>query len=59
MSGLTCVVCNHTEDLPMHCGKPMHLEDVEGTEKLVCWMGTECGEMNIPEHCSKPMRVEE
>jgi hypothetical protein len=57
MSNLVCIVCDYTEDIPMHCGKPMHLEEVEGKEKLVCWMGTECGEMDIPEHCGKPMQV--
>ncbi|TXT53881.1 MAG: Copper-exporting P-type ATPase [Promethearchaeota archaeon] len=52
---LKCQECNYIEELPKHCGKPMHIEG----ESLVCWMGPQCGEQNIPEHHGKPMQVVE
>lgn len=48
---LKCQVCDHTEKAPMHCRAPMHIED----GKLVCWMGTSCGEAPLPDHHEKPM----
>jgi Cu+-exporting ATPase len=41
----------------MHCKKPMHIEEVEGIDKLVCWMGTSCGVSDIPTHHEKPMKM--
>jgi YHS domain-containing protein len=52
---LKCQECDYIEELPKHCGKPMHIEG----ESLVCWMGPQCGEQNIPEHHGKPMQVVE
>lgn len=50
---LKCVECGAEQDLPMHCGKPMHKEG----NQLVCWMGPSCGAQPIPEHHEKPMEV--
>ncbi|MFX0030302.1 MAG: heavy metal translocating P-type ATPase [Candidatus Hermodarchaeota archaeon] len=53
MGKLKCSECGATQDLPMHCGKPMHKEGNE----LVCWMGASCGAQPIPEHHDKPMEI--
>jgi len=56
---LKCDTCGMTKDMLNHCGKPMHLENVEGKDMLVCWMGIGCGKQDIPNcgNCSKPMSV--
>jgi Cu+-exporting ATPase len=53
MEKLKCVECGYKQDVPMHCGKPMHKEG----DQLVCWMGAECGAQPIPEHHGKPMEI--
>ncbi|MHA1284453.1 MAG: heavy metal translocating P-type ATPase [Promethearchaeota archaeon] len=53
MGYLKCLKCGATQDLPMHCGKPMHKEG----DQLVCWMGAQCGAQPIPEHCGAPMEI--
>ena len=53
MGKLKCVECGVEQELPMHCGKPMHREGAQ----LVCWMGASCGAQQIPEHHGKPMEV--
>ncbi len=53
MGKLKCVECGVEQELPMHCGKPMHKEG----DQLVCWMGASCGAQQIPEHHGKPMEV--
>jgi Cu+-exporting ATPase len=53
MAKLKCVECGVEQDLPMHCGKPMHKEG----DELVCWMGPSCGAQPIPEHHGKPMEI--
>jgi len=55
MSKLKCVECGLEQDLPMHCGQPMHQEG----EQLVCWMGASCGAQSIPEHHGKAMELVE
>ena len=50
---LKCEQCGHVEELPEHCGKPMHKEG----DLLVCWMGASCGAQPIPTHCNKEMSV--
>ncbi len=55
MGKLKCSECGATQELPMHCGKPMHKED----NQLVCWMGASCGAQSIPEHHGKPMEIVE
>jgi Cu+-exporting ATPase len=50
---LKCSECGLEQNLPMHCGQPMHKEG----NQLVCWMGASCGSQNIPEHHGKPMEV--
>ncbi len=53
MGILKCTECGVEQDLPMHCGKPMHKEG----DQLVCWMGAGCGAQPISEHCGKLMDV--
>ncbi|MFX1574095.1 MAG: heavy metal translocating P-type ATPase [Promethearchaeota archaeon] len=53
MGKLKCSECGATQDLPMHCGKPMHKEG----DQLVCWMGASCGAQPFPEHHGKPMEI--
>ncbi|WP_457559480.1 hypothetical protein [Candidatus Harpocratesius sp.] len=50
---LKCQTCGTTQPVPMHCGKPMHIEG----DQLVCHMGTHCGAQAIPTHCGKPMQM--
>ena len=56
---LKCQVCDYTEPVPMHCKQPMHMESIDGVEKLVCWMGPDCGVQDIPDHHGKPMQIVE
>ncbi|MFX1377710.1 MAG: heavy metal translocating P-type ATPase [Promethearchaeota archaeon] len=53
MGKLKCSECGMEQELPMHCGKPMHKEGNE----LVCWMGASCGVQPLPEHHGKPMEI--
>ncbi len=50
---LKCQECEQEMDIPMHCGKPMHIEG----DQLVCWMGPECGQQSIPKHHNKNMII--
>ena len=52
---LKCATCGTTQDVPMHCGQPMHPEKVGKKQMLVCWMGPTCGKQEIPTHHGKPM----
>ncbi len=51
MSKLKCSKCGVEQELPTHCGKPMHKEG----DQLVCHMGAHCGTQSIPEHCNQQM----
>jgi YHS domain-containing protein len=53
MGKLICQECGFEQEIPMHCGKPMHKEG----NQLVCWMGSSCGAQPIPEHHGKPMKI--
>ena len=53
MGKLVCEECGLEQEIPMHCGKPMHKEG----NQLVCWMGSSCGAQPIPEHHGKAMNV--
>ncbi len=53
---LKCAACNFTKDVPMHCGQPMHPEQVSGKPMLVCWMGPTCGKQEFPSHHNQPMK---
>jgi hypothetical protein len=55
MATLKCPKCGAKQDMPMHCRKPMHLEKLEGENKLVCWMGPQCGVQDIPTYCGVEM----
>ena len=50
---LKCVECGETQDVPTHCGKPMHQEG----DQLICWMGASCGSQPIPKHHGKTMKL--
>ncbi len=54
---LECSKCGAKLDLPIHCKRPMKIEKVGGTDKLVCWMGADCAVAEIPTHCGHPMRM--
>jgi hypothetical protein len=54
---LKCQICEYSETIPTHCKQPMHVEKVDGEEKLVCWMGPECGVQDIPTHHDKSMQI--
>jgi hypothetical protein len=55
MAMLKCDICGETQEVPMHCGEAMKVEG----DKLVCCMGSECGEEDIPIHCDQPMSLVE
>jgi hypothetical protein len=52
---LKCSTCGTTQDVPMHCGQPMHPEKVGGKNILACWMGPNCGKQDFPTHHNRPM----
>lgn len=52
---MKCVKCGAEVETPKHCKRPMHLEKVAGAEKLVCWMGADCGIAEVPAHCGAAM----
>lgn len=57
MPKLVCQECGTKSEVPQHCGKPMHVEKVNGKDMLVCWMGPGCGKQEIPVHHGKPMNI--
>ncbi len=57
MQLLLCAKCGASKPLPKHCGKPMKVQMVGSTQKLVCWMGTECGVQDLPRHCDVTMGI--
>lgn len=52
---LKCVKCGVETEAPRHCNRPMHFERVGDVEKLVCWMGADCGVAEVPRHCGAAM----
>ncbi|MDH5404404.1 MAG: hypothetical protein OEY49_18030 [Candidatus Heimdallarchaeota archaeon] len=46
-----CTNCNSTVAVPMHCGHPMHLEDISEGRRWVCWMGIKCGKKDYTPCC--------
>ncbi|MHA1733146.1 MAG: heavy metal translocating P-type ATPase [Promethearchaeota archaeon] len=52
---LVCRACGAVEEVPEHCGKPMHREG----NQLVCWMGPSCGAQPVPTHCNREMEIVE
>ncbi len=54
---LVCPICKKEQEIPTHCKKPMHIEEIEGIKTLVCWMGRSCGVLNLPTHCNRPMEI--
>ncbi len=55
-SKLKCPKCGYETETPLHCKRPMHIEQVNGSPQLVCWMGPDCGTADIPRHCGTPMQ---
>jgi len=55
-SKMKCEKCGEEIATPMHCNQAMHVETVNGTAKLVCWMGPGCGVADIPKHCGASMQ---
>jgi P-type Cu+ transporter len=56
---LKCQECGETQAVPWHCNQPMHVEQVNGTDKFACWMGPDCGQQDVPLHHGKPMLLVE
>ncbi len=56
MPELVCENCGAAVPVPVHCGKPMKPQKVDGKEMLVCWMGANCGKSYIQRHCGKEMK---
>jgi len=54
-SRLKCERCGVETAMPMHCDRPMHIEQVGDKTRLVCWMGASCGVADVPKHCDAPM----
>ncbi len=52
---LKCEKCGAEIPTPRHCDRAMHVETVEGEQKLVCWMGPGCGVADLPQHCGEHM----
>ncbi len=50
---LKCENCGTTQEIPIHCKQPMHIEG----DILVCHMGSHCGSQDIPMHCGKLMII--
>lgn len=57
MAKLKCEHCEHEIDIPSHCGKEMSIQELDGEDMLVCWMGPDCGKQEMPQHCEKSMAV--
>jgi hypothetical protein len=55
METLVCRTCGESLPTPRHCGRATHVEQADGRDVLVCWMGAGCGVKDIPEHCGAPM----
>ena len=53
MGNMTCCKCgNKIETIPIHCGQDTIFNDE--TNKWECWMGPECGYVNLDElFCAK------
>jgi hypothetical protein len=56
---LVCEECEVTEPIPFHCGRLMHVEEIDGKKMLVCWMGASCGVRELPVHHGKGMKIVE
>ena len=46
-----CGKCGTEVKPSMHCGHPMHLEDLSAGREWVCWMGSSCGHKEYDACC--------
>jgi len=60
MAKLKCNKCGVTQDIPIHCGQPMIVTEINERTMLACRMGGACGvTQELPKHCDEPMSVVE
>ena len=60
MAKLKCNKCGATQDIPVHCGQPMIVTEINERTMLACRMGAACGvTKQLPKHCGQPMVVVE
>ena len=58
MAKLKCKKCGVTMDIPIHCGRPMIVTEINERTMLACRMGGACGvTKELPKHCGEPMIV--
>jgi len=58
MAKLKCNKCGVIQDIPIHCGQPMIVTEINERTMLACRMGGACGiTMELPKHCGEPMVV--
>ena len=57
---LKCNKCGIIQDIPIHCGQPMIVTEIDERAMLACQMGGACGvTKELPKHCGEPMVVVE
>ncbi|MCJ7646427.1 hypothetical protein MUO65_05960 [bacterium] len=60
MAKLKCKKCGAVQEIPIHCGQPMIVTEVNERTMLACRMGGACGvTKEFPKHCGEPMSVVE
>ncbi len=60
MAKLKCNKCGVVQDIPVHCGQPMIVTEINERTMLACRMGAACGiTKELPKHCDQPMVVVE
>jgi hypothetical protein len=56
MAKLKCNKCGAIQDIPIHCGQPMIVTEINERTMLACRMGAACGvTKQLPKHCGQPM----
>ena len=56
MAKLKCNKCGAIQDIPVHCGQPMIVTEINERTMLACRMGAACGvTKQLPKHCGQPM----
>ncbi|MDH5174953.1 MAG: hypothetical protein OEW43_06825 [Elusimicrobiota bacterium] len=60
MAKLKCNKCGAIQDIPVHCGQPMIVTEINERTMLACRMGAACGlTKELPKHCGQPMVIVE
>jgi len=58
MAKLKCKKCGVIKEIPIHCGQPMIVTEIDERTMLACRMGGACGvTKELPKHCGEPMVV--